>query len=160
MTLTFDGWPRKIIETLFHVPKNYVCYLIAICEFRFELPSGNDQIGAKSSIFRPVWPWNFDGWSWKTIGHLFHAPSSSVHHFIAICEFRLKLQSRNAQFGSKSFIFQTLWPRLWTSGPDLWDGHHICQWVLLLKISWWCDESNIVKRVWQTDRQKEGQKYS
>ena len=27
----------------------------------------------------------FDGWYWKTIGHLFYATSSFVHHFIAIC---------------------------------------------------------------------------
>ena len=28
-----------------------------------------------------------------------------VHHFMAICEFKLELQSGNAQFGSKSMIF-------------------------------------------------------
>ena len=37
----------------------------------------------------------FDGSPWKTIGHLFHAASSFVHHFIAICEFCLELPSRN-----------------------------------------------------------------
>ena len=47
----------------------------------------------------------FDGWSWKTKGHLFYAMLSFVHHFIAICEFKLKLQARNAQFGSKLAIF-------------------------------------------------------
>ena len=26
----------------------------------------------------------FDGWPWKTIGHLFYATSSFVHHFVAI----------------------------------------------------------------------------
>ena len=43
----------------------------------------------------------FDGWTWKTIGHLFYATSSFVHHFIDIGELILELQSRNAQFGSK-----------------------------------------------------------
>ena len=38
----------------------------------------------------------------KTIGHLFYATSSFVHHFVAIGEFKLELQSGNAQFGSKS----------------------------------------------------------
>ena len=47
----------------------------------------------------------FNGWPWKTIGHLFYVASSFVHHFIAIGEFKLKLQSGNAQFGSKSAIF-------------------------------------------------------
>ena len=42
----------------------------------------------------------FDGWPWKTIGHLSFAVSSFVQHFIAIGEFKLELLSRNAQFGS------------------------------------------------------------
>ena len=41
----------------------------------------------------------FDGWPWKTIGHLFYTTSSFVHHFKSIGEFKLELQSGNAQFG-------------------------------------------------------------
>ena len=52
----------------------------------------------------------FYGWPWKTIGHLSYATSSFVHHFIAISEFKLELESENAQFGSKSAIFWPLWP--------------------------------------------------
>ena len=44
----------------------------------------------------------FDGRPWKTI---FYLASSSVHHFIAISEFKLELQSGNAHFGSKSMVF-------------------------------------------------------
>ena len=47
----------------------------------------------------------FDGWPQKTIGHLFTATSSFVQHFVAIGEFKLELQSGNAQSGSKSTIF-------------------------------------------------------
>ena len=47
----------------------------------------------------------FDGWPWKTIGHLFYTTPSFVHHFNSIGEFKLELQSGNAQFGSKSAIF-------------------------------------------------------
>ena len=47
----------------------------------------------------------FDGWPWKTIGHLFYVVSSFVHHFIPIGEFKLELQFGNAQFGSKSIGF-------------------------------------------------------
>ena len=43
----------------------------------------------------------FDGWPWKTIGHLFYATLSFVHHFKAIGEFKLQLQSGNPRFGSK-----------------------------------------------------------
>ena len=52
----------------------------------------------------------FDGWPWKTIGHLCFAVSSFVQHFIAIGEFKLELQSGNAQFGSTSTIFRAVWP--------------------------------------------------
>ena len=64
---------------------------------------------------RPIWvkigdvlsrvTLKFDGWPWKTIGHLSFAVSSFVQHFIAIGEFKLELQSGNAQFGSNSTIF-------------------------------------------------------
>ena len=46
----------------------------------------------------------FNGWPSKTMGHLFYATSSFVHHFIPIGEFKFELQSGNAQFGSKSTI--------------------------------------------------------
>ena len=59
----------------------------------------------------------FDGWPWKIIGHLFHATSSFVHHFVAIGEFKMELQSGNAQFGSNSTIFRAVWP--WNLMDDL-----------------------------------------
>ena len=52
----------------------------------------------------------FDGWPWKTNGHLSFAVSSFVQHFIAIGEFKLELLSGNAQFGSNSTIFLAVWP--------------------------------------------------
>ena len=36
----------------------------------------------------------FDGWPWKTIGHLFYATSSFVQHFVAIGEFKLRITVR------------------------------------------------------------------
>ena len=52
-------------------------------------------------------------WSWKTKWHLFYTTSSFVHHFQAISEFKLELQSGNAQFGSKSAIFVPCDPEIW-----------------------------------------------
>ena len=64
---------------------------------------------------RPIWvkigdvlsrvTLKFDGWPWKTIGHLSFAVSSFVQHFIAIGEFKLELHSRNAKSRSKWTIF-------------------------------------------------------
>ena len=51
-----------------------------------------------------------NAWPWKTTGHLLYATSSSVHHFIANCEFKLGLQSGNAQFRSESTFFLAMWP--------------------------------------------------
>ena len=76
---------------------------------------------------RPIWvkfdyfesrvTLKFDIWPWKTIGHLFYATSSFVHHFVAIGKFKLELQSGNAQFGSNSTIFRAVWP--WNLTDDL-----------------------------------------
>ena len=41
----------------------------------------------------------------KSTGHHFYATSGFVHHCLAISQFKLELQSGNAQFGSKSVIF-------------------------------------------------------
>ena len=59
----------------------------------------------------------FDGLPWKTIGHLFYGASSFVHHFTAFSEFKLELQSGNAQSGSNSTIFRALRP--WNLTDDL-----------------------------------------
>ena len=76
---------------------------------------------------RPIWvkiddflsrvTLQFDVWPWKTIGHLFYATSSFVHHFVAIGEFQLELQSGNAQSGSNSTIFRAVRP--WNLIDDL-----------------------------------------
>ena len=72
---------------------------------------------------RPIWvkiddflsrvTLKFDRWPPKTIGHLFYATSSFVKHFVAIGEFRLELQSGNAQSGSKSTIFEPCDLEIW-----------------------------------------------
>ena len=52
----------------------------------------------------------FDGWPRKTIGHFFYTTSSFVHHFKSIGEFKLELQSGNAQSGSNLTIFRAMRP--------------------------------------------------
>ena len=86
----------------------------------------------------------YDRWPWKTI-----ATSSSLHHFIAICEFKLEVQSGNTQIWAKFVLNSvTLTFGLW---PSLLHGHHFCQWQYILRISWWYNERNIVKDEPQTD---------
>ena len=47
----------------------------------------------------------FDGWPWKTTGHIFSATSSIVHHFIDIYQFKMELQSGNPKFGQNRPFF-------------------------------------------------------
>ena len=92
-------------------------HFVTIGEFKLELVQK-----------RPIWfqiRWfffssvtlQFDVWPWKTIGHLFYATSSFVHHFVAIGELELELQFGNAQSGSNSTIFRAAWP--WNLTDDL-----------------------------------------
>ena len=105
VTLKFNGWPWKTIGHLFYVASSFMHHFIAIGEFKLKLQSGYAQFGSKLAIFLSRVTLKFDGWPWKTIGHLFYATSSFVHHFVAIGKFKQELQSGNAQFGSKSTIF-------------------------------------------------------
>ena len=75
------------------------------------------SIRAKISDFLSLVTLKFDGWPWKTIGHLFYSTWSFVHHFKSIGELKLKLQCGNAQFRSKSVIFCPVWP--WNLMDDL-----------------------------------------
>ena len=110
MTLKFNGWPHKTIGHLFYVTSRCVHYYKAISEFKLELQPGNARFWVTIDDFFPSVNLKFDGWHWKTIGHLFYATSSFVYHFIAISQFKPVLQSDNAQFGSKSTIFSPVRP--------------------------------------------------
>ena len=68
------------------------------------------SIRVKLVIFLSRMTLKFNGWPWKTIGHLFYTRLSSVHYFKAMGEFKLEFQSGNAQFVSKLEIFCPLWP--------------------------------------------------
>ena len=117
VTLQFDVWPWKSIGHLFYATSSFVHHFVAIGEFKLELQSGNAQYGSNSAIFLSRVTLQIDLWPWKTIGHLFYATSSFVHHFVAIGEFKLELQSGNAQYGSNSTIFRAVWP--WNLTDDL-----------------------------------------
>ena len=117
VTLKFDGWPWKPMGHLSFAVSNSMHHFVAIGEFKLELQFGNAQFGSKSITFFSRVTLQFDVWPWKTIGHLFYATSSFVHHFIAIGDFKLELQSGNAQFGSNSTIFRAMWP--WNLTDDV-----------------------------------------
>ena len=108
---------------------------------------------------RPIWvksgdvlscvTLKFDGWPWKTIGHLSFAVLSFVQHFIAIGEFKLELQSGNAQFGSNSMIFKAVWP--WNLMYDLEqgksEGFESCYRPIVRKRPIWVKIGDVLSRV-------------
>ena len=113
VTLKCEGWSWKTIGHLFYTTSNFVHHF----KDKLELQSRNAQFTSKSAIFLSCVTLKFDTWSWKIIGHLFSATSSFVHHFVSIGEFKLELQSRNAQFGYETTIFLAMWP--WNLIDDL-----------------------------------------
>ena len=63
--------------------------------------------------FFPLWPWHFDRWPWKELGHLCYAASNFVHNSVAIGEFNLEFRSGNAKFWSKSTILAPCDLEIW-----------------------------------------------
>ena len=81
-------------------------------------PSNLTQIGFESLIFQPVWSWNLMDdleKQWRTSSILRLA--LCIISYLLISEFKLGLQSGNAQFGSKSAFFCPVWP--WNLMDDL-----------------------------------------
>ena len=117
LTLTFDLWPWPFawtsLLTMVITPENFM--MIRWWEHGEQGKSeGFESCDRPTVRKRPIWvkigdvlsrvTLKFDGWPWKTIGHLSFAVSSFVQHFIAIGEFKLELLFGNAQFGSNSTI--------------------------------------------------------
>ena len=74
----------------------FLHHFVAIGEYKLDLQSRNTQSGSNATLFKNRVTLKFDGWPRKTIGQLFYATSSFVHHFVAIGEFKLELQSGKA----------------------------------------------------------------
>ena len=89
VTLTFHLWPWAFAWTLLLslviTPENFM-----MIRWWEHSEKGVTDGQTENTICRAAWS---------------HATSSFVHHFVAIGEFKLELQSGNPQFGSKSMIF-------------------------------------------------------
>ena len=80
VTLQFDVWHWKTIGHLLYATSSFVHHFVATGEFKLELQSENAQWGSNSTICFSRVTFKFDGWPWKTIGHIFYATSNFVHH--------------------------------------------------------------------------------
>ena len=104
-----------------------LCYIKLYASFQSHRWSNPETFNSgQNLLFLSRVALTFNSWSWKLIRHLFYATSNYVHHFVAIGEFNLELQSQNDRFGSKSAIFLSLvtlkfkgWPWKNNRAPDL-----------------------------------------
>ena len=96
----------------------------------------------------------FDGWHWKTIGHIFYVSSSLVHHSIAIIEYKRELQSGNAQFGSKSMFFVRCDLKIWQMTLRNNTAPLLCYFKLCasFRSHWWIHTGVTVRKlpIWVT----------
>ena len=67
-----------------------------------------------------------DGWPWKIMSHLFYTMLSYVHSSKAMGEFKLELQSRNIQFGSKGQLFVPCDLESWWMTLENHRAPHLC----------------------------------
>ena len=154
VTLKFGGWPWKTIRHLFYTTSSFVHHFKSIGEMKLKLQSRNAQFGSKSVIFcqkrRLFEPCDLEilRMTLKKIGHLFYATSSFVYHFVSIGEFKLELQSGNAQFKSNSMIFRAVRP--WNLTDDLAKrkGTLLCYFKLCaaFRTHWWIQTGVTVRK--------------
>ena len=88
-------WPSNLTDDLKNNRAPLLCYFKLHASF-----CSHWWIQAGVTVRkRPIWvkiidfcsrvTFKLDGWPWKTIGHLFYATSSFVHHFVPIGELKL-----------------------------------------------------------------------
>ena len=122
VTLTFDLWPWPFAWTsllsLVITPEKIMMIRWwehsekGVTDRQTDRQTDGQTDGrTENTIHRAAWS------QLKTIGHLFYATSSFVQHFVAIGEFKLELESGNAQSGSNSTLFRAVWP--WNLTDDL-----------------------------------------
>ena len=70
VTLKFDVWTWKTIGHLFYATLSFVHHFVPIGEFKLELIVRKRPIWVKIDDFFSRVTLKFDGWLWKTIGHL------------------------------------------------------------------------------------------
>ena len=114
-----ESWWRTLKKS--RVTLLYYIQLCASCHCHMWIHTwvtvGKSSIRVKIGNFLSWVTFKFDGWPWKTIGHIFYTKLSFVHHFKSICIFKLEVQSWNAQFRLKLVIFCPAWP--WKLTNDL-----------------------------------------
>ena len=101
VTFKFDGrpWRQYAISSILHQALYIISKTLVNSNWNYCPKTLNS---GQNLWFLSLVTLKIDGWPWNTIGHLFYAASSFVHHFVANGKFKLRLQSGDARFGSQS----------------------------------------------------------
>ena len=121
------AWPWKLMYDLEKQQGTSPKLLQPLCIISLPMVNSNWSYSPETSnlgqnqhlIFSRV-TLKFDGWPWRTIGYLFLATSSFVHHFIAIW-IQTGVTVRKLLNGVMTSVTLTF-------DLDLLHGHHVCQW--------------------------------
>ena len=147
MILKFDRWPQKPQGTS-SMLRQALCIIskqLVNSNWSYSPETPNSAQNRRFILSRMTL--KFDRWPWKTIGLLFYATSSFVHHFVAISEFKLELQSVNPQCGSKLAIFFPCDLEFWqmtlkNNGAPILIYLKLCAWFC----SHWCIQTGVTIR--------------
>ena len=90
----------------------------------------------------------FDRWHWKTIGHLFYLTSSSVHHLVAICEFKLESNPETPSLGQNRRSFSPCYHIIWRMTLKNNRAHLLCYLKLCasFRSHWWIQTGITVRK--------------
>ena len=113
VTLKFDGWPPKNNKArLLYYIKFCVSFQIHLW-IQTRVTVRKRPILVKFNYFFSHVTLKLGGWPWKTIGYLFYASSSFVHHFVAVGEFKLQLQSGTPNLGQIRWFLEPCDLEIW-----------------------------------------------
>ena len=109
VNLTFDGWPWKSIGHHCYTTSSFEYNFRAIVEFKLEWLSGKSDWGQNWQFLLPcdlkIWQMTLKN---NRVPSLWHFKLCAS--FCSIDEFKLELQTGNAQFESKWYFFYLMWP--------------------------------------------------
>ena len=119
VTFKFDGWPWKTIGHMFYTMSSFMHHLKPLVDSNWSYSPETLNSGQNWFFFIPC---DLEIWRMTLKNNMapLHTMSSFMHHLKTIGKFKLELQSRNSQFGSKLIFFYTVWP--WNLTDDLDQG--------------------------------------
>ena len=130
----------KTIGNLFHAPRSYAYYSIAICDFELELSSTKAQIGAKSLIFAACMTLKFHGWHWKNnrAPPLCHFKLCALFHSHLWIQTGVTVQKHSIQVKIRDFFVQSdleIWWMTLTNNtaPLLCHFNFVCKFEAICK---------------------------